>query len=129
MPSVSPRHHTSFVPDVFLTADEIVVKVSDIIYGYLPSENGVEPADAVREIAAIVDGPAGVAAFVEDAAHPDEVDARDVVVQLHEALAAPRFHPLQTIDRLLAVLESPLAVEVYDREMQRRQPRDADAWH
>lgn len=35
----------------------------------------------------------------------------------------------EAIDRVLAVLESPIAIEIYDREMARRQPRDADTWH
>jgi hypothetical protein len=30
---------------------------------------------------------------------------------------------------LLEVVESPLAVEVYAREMERRQPRDAARWN
>ena len=129
MPNVSQQHHTSFVPDAFLTADEIVVNVSDILYDYLPPDSGIDPADAVRDVAALVDGPAGVAAYVEDAMEPRRVDARNVVVQLHDALEAPSLHPAQTIDRLIGVIESPLAVEVYDREMQRREPRDADRWN
>jgi len=129
MPNVSQQHHTGFMPDAFLTADEIVVRVSDILYDYLPPDSGIDPAGAVRDIAAIVDGPSGVAAYVEDAMEPGRVDARDVVVQLHDALEAPSLHPAQTISRLVGVIETPLAVEVYDREMQRREPRDADRWH
>src|SRR5690606_24872060 len=129
MPNASQQHHTSFVPGSFLTADEIVVKVSDIIYDYLPPDSGIDPVDAVRDIAAIVNGPSGVTAFLEDAMHPGRVDARDVVVQLHDALELPSVHPQQTISRLIAVVETPLAVEVYDREMQRREQRDADIWH
>jgi hypothetical protein len=30
----------------------------------------------------------------------------------------------ELVSRLLEVVESPLAVEVYDREMERRRPRD-----
>ncbi|MGN6486292.1 MAG: hypothetical protein ACTHLT_00545 [Devosia sp.] len=129
MPNASQQRHTSFVPEAFLTADEIVVKVSDLLYDYLPPASGIDPVDAVRDIVDIVDGPAGVAAFLEDAMHPGRVDARDVVVQLHDALEMASIDPRQTISRLVEVMETPLAVEVYDREMQRREPRDADTWH
>lgn len=129
MPNVSHQHHTGFLPDAFLSADEIVLKVSDILYDYRPPDSGIDPTDAIRDVAAIIDGPSGVAAYVEDAMEPERVDARDVVVQLHDALEAPSLHPAQTIDRLLGVIESPLAVEVYDRQMHRREPRDADRWH
>jgi hypothetical protein len=85
-----------------------------------------DPSEDVEDVAAIVDGPAGVAAFVEDAMHPDLVD---VVVQLHDVLALPAVHPSQIVSRLLEVMESSLAVEVYEREMRRREPRDAESWH
>ena len=129
MAYIAPQHRSRFAPDAILSADEIVVKVSDILYDYLPPDSGVEPVGAVREVAALADGPAGVAACVEDAMHPELVDARDVVMQLHHALEAQSLHPTQTIDRLLGVVESSLAVEVYDREMRWRQPRDVDSWH
>lgn len=35
----------------------------------------------------------------------------------------------EAIGRLVAIIETPLALEMYEREMQRRQPRDADRWH
>jgi hypothetical protein len=35
----------------------------------------------------------------------------------------------EAIDRLLEIIESPLALEIYEREMQRRNPRDVDRWH
>ncbi len=62
-----------------VNADDIVVMVSDVIYGYLPPDSGVSPQEA--------------------------------------------------ISRLLAILETPLALEIYEREMERRHPRDASRWH
>ena len=44
-------------------------------------------------------------------------------------LDAPAPDPRELISRLLEVVESPLALEVYDQEMERRQPRDAGCWH
>jgi len=108
-----------------MSADEIVVRVSDILYDGTAS---ADAAEAVEDIVALVEGPAGAVAFVEDAMHPEVVDANDVVVRLHEALALPAIHPAQVVSRLLEVMESPLAVEVCDREMRRREPRDADHW-
>jgi hypothetical protein len=35
----------------------------------------------------------------------------------------------ETINRLLEIIESPLALEIYEQEMQRRNPLDADRWH
>ncbi len=62
-----------------VSADDIVVMVSDVIYDYLPPDSGIS-----RE---------------------------------------------ETIDRLLEIIDSPLAVEIYEQEMQRRNPRDVDRWH
>jgi hypothetical protein len=62
-----------------VSADDIIVMVSDALYDYLPTDSGVS-----RE---------------------------------------------ETIKRLLAIIESPLALEIYEQEMQRRNPRDVDRWH
>ena len=35
----------------------------------------------------------------------------------------------ETINRLLEIIESPLALEIYENEMQRRNPRDVNRWH
>lgn len=37
--------------------------------------------------------------------------------------------PEEAVDRVLEILESAIAVEIYDREMARRQPRAVDTWH
>jgi len=37
--------------------------------------------------------------------------------------------PTEALDRLLAIIETPLALEIYERELERRQPRDASRWH
>lgn len=62
-----------------LSADDIVVLVSDVIYEYLPPDSGISPREA--------------------------------------------------LNRLLAIIETPLALEIYERELERRQPRDANRWH
>lgn len=62
-----------------VSADDIVVMVSDALYDYLPPDSGIS-----RE---------------------------------------------ETITRLLEIIESPLALEIYEQEMQRRSPRDVDRWH
>ena len=62
-----------------ISADDIVVMVSDVLYEYLPPDSGIS-----RE---------------------------------------------ETINRLLEIVESPLALEIYEQEMQRRNPRDVSRWH
>lgn len=62
-----------------VSADDVVVMISDVLYDYLPPDSGIS-----RE---------------------------------------------ETIDRLLEIVESPLALEIYEQEMQRRNPRDVDRWH
>jgi len=62
-----------------VSADDIVVMVSGVLYDYLPTDSGVSGEE--------------------------------------------------TIKRLLAIIESPLALEIYEQEMQRRNPRDVDRWH
>lgn len=62
-----------------VSADDIVVMISDVLYEYVPPDSGIN-----RE---------------------------------------------ETINRLLEIIESPLALEIYEQEMQRRNPRDVDRWH
>ena len=62
-----------------VSADDIVVMISDALYEYLPPDSGISRQE--------------------------------------------------TINRLLEIIESPLAIEIYEQEMQRRNPRDADSWH
>ncbi|KKB80961.1 hypothetical protein VW35_01920 [Devosia soli] len=60
------------------------------------------------------------------------VTADDIVVLLMDALydhEAFDEAERELFVRLRAILETPLAVEIYDREMERRQPRDATRWH
>jgi hypothetical protein len=35
----------------------------------------------------------------------------------------------ETINRLLEIIESPLALEIYEQEKQRCHPRDVERWH
>lgn len=62
------------------------------------------------------------------------ISADDIVVMVSDALyehlaADSGISKKQTIGRLLAIIESPLAIEIYEQEMQRRNPRDVDRWH
>lgn len=60
--------------------------------------------------------------------------ADDVVIMISDVLYEylPADSPMSAKDaiaRLLEIIESPLALEIYENEMQRRNPRDADRWH
>ena len=62
------------------------------------------------------------------------VNADDIVVMMSDVLydylpPDSGITAQDAISRVLAILETPLAVEIYEREMERRQPRDADRWH
>jgi hypothetical protein len=37
--------------------------------------------------------------------------------------------PREALSRVLAIIETPLALEVVERELERRHPRDASRWH
>jgi hypothetical protein len=62
-----------------VSAEDIVVMVSDVLYEYLPPDSGISQREA--------------------------------------------------LSRLLEIVESPLGIEIYEQEMQRRNPRDVDRWH
>jgi len=110
-------------------ADDIVVQVTDILYEYLPPDSGIRPEVAVERVQEVMDSEAAMAAYLRAATHANDASAEDVVLRLADVLDAPAPHPRELISRLLEVVDSPLALEVYDREMKRRQPRDADRWH
>ena len=61
-----------------VSAEDIVVMVTDVLYEYLPPDSGISKREA--------------------------------------------------LSRLLEIVESPLGIEIYEQEMQRRNPRDADRW-
>ena len=123
-PNAQPWHaHTP--PD----ASDIVVQVTDILYEYLPPDSGISPELAVRRVQEVMNSDAGMAAYVQATVHANEASPEDVVLQLAEVLDAPAPDPRELISRLLGVVDSPLALEVYNREMERRRPRDADRWH
>ena len=123
-PSAQPWHaHTP--PD----ASDIVVQVTDILYEYLPPNSGIQPELAVERIQEVMNSDAGMAAYVQAAMHANEASADDVVAKITDALDEPSPDPRALVDRLLEVVDSPLALEVYDQEMERRRPRDADRWH
>lgn len=110
-------------------ASDIVVQVTDILFEYLPPDSGVLPEQAVARVQDVMNSDAGMAAYLKAATHANEASADDIVAQLTEVLDEPSPDPRELIGRLLEVVESPLAVEVYDREMERRRPRDAGRWH
>jgi hypothetical protein len=62
-----------------VSAEDIVVMVSDVLYEYLPPDSGISQREA--------------------------------------------------LSRLLEIVESPLGIEIYEQEMQRRNQRDVDRWH
>jgi hypothetical protein len=110
-------------------ASDIVVQVTDILYEYLPPNSGVSPELAVQRVQDVMNSNAGMAAYVTAAMHSNAATAEDVVAQIADVLDASAPNPKEMISQLLEVVDSPLALEVYDREMERRRPRDADRWH
>lgn len=123
-PNAQPwREHSP--PD----ASDIVVQVTDILYKYLPPDSGIRPELVVQWVQEVMNSEAGMAAHVKAAIHSNEASADDVVAQLADVLDAAALDPRELISRLLEVVDGPLALEVYDREMSRRRPRDADLWH
>lgn len=123
-PNARPWH-----PHTPADASDIVVQVADILYEYLPPDSGVAPDAAVETVQELIDSDAGMAAFLEATTHANDASPEDVVLQLADVLEAPAPDPRELIGRLIEVVDSPLALKVYDREMARRQPRDADRWH
>ncbi len=110
-------------------ASDIVVQVTDILFEYLPPDSGISPELAVQRVQEVMNSEAGMAAYVQASQQANEASPEDVVLQLADVLDAPAPDPRELISRLLEVVESPLALEVYDQEMERRQPRDAGRWH
>lgn len=60
--------------------------------------------------------------------------AEDIVVMVSDVLyeylpSDSGISRQETINRLLEIIDSPLAIEIYEQEMQRRHPRDVDRWH
>lgn len=124
------RSHYPAQPAMLNSPDDVVVQTADILFEYLPGDSGITPELAVARVRAIVDSPAGAQAYLTDVLEPAEMtNSADVVVKLIEVLDAEATDAKEMVSRLLEVVESPLAVEVYDREMERRRPRDADRWH
>ena len=123
-PNAQPWHAHS-PPD----ASDIVVQVTNILFEYLPPDSGVSPEVAVQRVKAVMNSEAGMAAYVKAAMHANQASADDLVAQLADVLDEPAPDPRELISRLLGVVESPLAIEVYDREMERRRPREQDSWH
>jgi hypothetical protein len=117
-------------PAPLTSPDDVVVQVADIIFDYLSPENDISADLAVTRIRVAVESPAGMEAYLTDALEPAEMtNAADVVVQLVDVLESGGPNAEDLIARLSAVMESPLALEAYDQEMQRRQSREAERRH
>ena len=110
-------------------ATDIVVQVTDILYEYLPPDSGIESEVAVQRVQEVVHSDAGTAAWVAAATHANDASPEDIVARLAEVLDAPAPDPRELISRLLEGVETPLAIEIYDMEMERRQPRDVGRWN
>ena len=110
-------------------ASDIVVQVTDILYEYLPPDSGVAPEVAVARIQEVMNSDTAMDAYVRAAMHANQASAHDIVAEIADVLDGPAPDPRELISRLLEVVDSPLALEVYDQEMERRQPRDAERWH
>jgi hypothetical protein len=59
----------------------------------------------------------------------EPASADDIVVMVSDVLYDAEISTREALERLLAIIESPMALEIYENEMQRRNPRDADRWH
>lgn len=62
------------------------------------------------------------------------VNADDIVVMISDVLYEylppdSGVSEREALGEVLAILETPLALEIYEREMERRHPRDASRWH
>ncbi len=126
MVQLGRAHAMPWHPLSATSADDIVVQVTDILYEYLPPNSGVAPELAVERVRAVVYSEARMAAYAADAMRHGEASANEIVTRLTEVLDAPSPDPRNLIGKLLEVVDGPLALEVYDREMERRQPREID---
>ena len=117
-------------PARLTSPDDVVVQVADILFDYLAPDAEITPELAVTRVRAAVDSPAGMAAYLTDALEPAEMtNSADVVVQLVDVLEADGPNAEDLLGRLREVMESPLALEAYEQEMQRRQSRETERRH
>lgn len=62
------------------------------------------------------------------------VSADDIVAMIMDVLCDylppdSGISPRDALGHLMEIAESPLAIEIYEKEVARRQPRDVDSWH
>jgi hypothetical protein len=109
-------------------AVDVVVQVTNTLRDYLSTDSSFTPEMAVERVRTLVNSKAGMAAFVSDALRPGEAGAEVVIAKLAETLDqhAPSE---ETVLALIDIVESPLAVQVYDRGTDRNQTGDAGSWH
>jgi hypothetical protein len=121
-----PSPHTSPSPT---DASDVVVQVTEILGDYLSTDSRFTPEMAVERVRTVVNSKAGMSAFVQDALRPGEVSAGALVATLARALDEHGPAPEKTVLRLIDIIESPRAVDVFDRAMQRRKASSADQLH
>jgi hypothetical protein len=99
-------------------AVDVVVQVTNTLRDYLSTDSSFTPELAVERGRTLVNSKAGMAAFVSDALRPGEAGAEVVIAKLAETLDqhAPSE---ETVLALIDIAESPLAVQIYDRGMDR----------
>lgn len=107
-------------------ANGVVVQITDILNSYLSTDSTFTPGMAVERVRAVINSKAGMDAFVQDALQPSAVLAESLVVSLAKVLDEHGPSPEETVLQLIEIVESPAAVEVYDRAMKSRNPTVAD---
>lgn len=117
MSEPKPTDQTGEVPT---DAIDVVVQIADILREYLSTDSSFSPERAIERVRIQINSKAGMAAFVSDALRPGEAGAEVVIVKLAEALDHSGQTPENVVLELIDIVESPLAIQVYDREMERR---------
>jgi len=95
----------------------VVAQVADILGSYLSTDRSFTPEMAVERVQAVINSKAGMSAFLQDALQPGVASAEAVVMSLSKALDDHQPTPEETVLKLVEIIESPAALEVYDRDM------------
>ncbi len=95
----------------------VVAEVADILGSYLATDSSFTPEMAIERVRTVINSRAGMSAFLQDALRPGVASAEAVVMSLAKALDDHQPTPEETVLKLVEIIESPAAVELYDREM------------
>lgn len=106
-----------------------LVQIADILRSYLSTDSTFTPEMAVEQVRAVINSKAGMDAFVQEALHPGAARAESLVVSLAKVLDDHGPSPEETVLQLIEIVESPAAVEVYERETESRNPTGEDGPH